>query len=164
LRRRGEKGLRRYAVETPLGVMTASWTDAGLAGLSFARGRASPLLDGREGRRGVRLLEELERYFRTGSARFRTPLNLSGGTDFEQAVWRALLKIPAGEVRTYGEVALAVGHPRATRAVGKACGRNPVAVLVPCHRVVAKEGLGGFGAGVHLKRRLLELEGVHVPA
>jgi O-6-methylguanine DNA methyltransferase len=157
--------------------MTASWTDAGLAGLSFARRsgrsagerppagcRAPPPLDGREGRRGAGFLEELERYFRTGSARFRTPLDLSGGTDFERAVWRALLKIPAGEVRSYGEVARAAGRPRAARAVGNACGRNPVAILVPCHRVVARGGLGGFGAGPDVKRRLLDLEGACVPA
>jgi methylated-DNA-[protein]-cysteine S-methyltransferase len=145
--------------------MICGWTDAGLAGLQFATAReAAGLapLGGREGERGCAFLRELDGYFRTGRARFRTRVDLSAGSEFDRSVWRALLRIQAGRVRTYGEVAREVGRPGAARAVGGACGRNPVAIVVPCHRVVASNGLGGFGAGLDVKRRLLGLEGVSV--
>ncbi len=83
-----------------------------------------------------------------------------GGTPFQQAVWQVLRAIPRGQVRSYAEVARAIGKPRAARAVARACAANPVAVLIPCHRVVRSDGqLGGYGWGVHRKRALLELEG-----
>ncbi|NQU10361.1 methylated-DNA--[protein]-cysteine S-methyltransferase [bacterium] len=92
--------------------------------------------------------------------RDRIPLDLSAGTDFQRRVWRTLRSIPFGETRSYAWVARRVGRPRAARAVGAACGANPVPVLVPCHRVVAGDGsLGGFSAGLGWKRRLLALEG-----
>jgi len=82
------------------------------------------------------------------------------GTPFQQTVWRALQDIPRGEVRSYADVARAIGRPTAVRAVGQACAANPVAVLVPCHRVIRSDGgLGGYGWGVHRKQALLELEG-----
>ena len=115
-----------------------------------------------EGEAGRTFLREFEGYFETGRVRFRTRLDLSAGSDFERAVWRALRRIPPGRVRTYGDIARDVGRPRAARAVGNACGRNPVVILVPCHRVVASNGIGGFGAGVERKRGLLGLEGVSV--
>lgn len=86
------------------------------------------------------------------------PLNLSG-TPFQRRVWRALQEIPYGETRSYEEVARAVGAPQAVRAVGQACARNPVALLIPCHRVVRKEGsLGGYSGGLRFKCHLLSLE------
>jgi O-6-methylguanine DNA methyltransferase len=81
-------------------------------------------------------------------------------TAFSAAVRRAMLAIPPGQVRTYGEVARAIGRPKATRAVGQACGANPLPVIVPCHRVVAASGQGGFGLGPEAKRKLLRAEGV----
>lgn len=91
---------------------------------------------------------------------WQAPLDLQG-TPFQQAVWKALQGIPAGSVWTYGQLAQHLGHPRAARAVGSACGANPVPFLVPCHRVVASNGgLGGFGLGLSVKRTLLEREGV----
>lgn len=82
------------------------------------------------------------------------------GTTFQQAVWKVLLKIPSGKTMTYGEVAKAIKNPKAVRAVGTACGANPIPLLVPCHRVVASNGgLGGFGGGLPLKERLLLAEG-----
>jgi len=81
------------------------------------------------------------------------------GTDFQKSVWRELKKIPRGQTRTYGEIAAAMGEPKAVRAVGSACGANPLPVFIPCHRVVAKNGLGGFGSGLPWKKLLLELEG-----
>lgn len=81
------------------------------------------------------------------------------GSEFQLKVWRALLSIPFGETRTYGDIAAALGSPGAARAVGLACGKNPVAIVIPCHRVVAAGGrIGGYGGGVEWKRRLLALE------
>lgn len=81
------------------------------------------------------------------------------GTPFQRAVWSALLNIPRGQTRTYGEIAAVIGQPKAMRAVGTACGANPIPLWIPCHRVVAKNGLGGFGAGLPWKKLLLEMEG-----
>jgi AraC family transcriptional regulator of adaptative response/methylated-DNA-[protein]-cysteine methyltransferase len=87
------------------------------------------------------------------------PIDMTSGTPFQRRVWETLRAIPRGETRTYGEVAEAIGHPRAARAVGTACGINPVSLLVPCHRVVASGGsLGGYGWGPERKRALLDLE------
>lgn len=82
------------------------------------------------------------------------------GTPFQGAVWRALSRIPAGRTVTYGDLAARLGKPGAARAVGRACGANPVPVLIPCHRVVSRENLGGFSAGVRHKEFLLRQEGV----
>lgn len=82
----------------------------------------------------------------------------SAGTEFQRAVWKEMLKIPRGQTRTYGEIAAAIGRPNAVRAVGSACGANPIPLFIPCHRVVAKNGLGGFGSGLPWKKLLLEME------
>jgi len=87
-------------------------------------------------------------------------IGIPQGTDFQQAVWRELKKIPRGQTRTYGEIAAAIGSPKAVRAVGSACGANPLPVFIPCHRVVAKNGPGGFGSGLPWKILLLTMEGV----
>lgn len=89
------------------------------------------------------------------------PLDLARATKFRLRVWPELLRIPHGETRSYGEIAAELGRSRAARAVGGACGANPIPVLIPCHRVLAANGgLGGFSGGLEWKRRLLELEGV----
>ena len=104
-------------------------------------------------------VEELKEYFAGKRRQFSFPLDLRG-TEFQLACWRALLAIPYGETRTYADIARAVGKPQAFRAVGLANNRNPVAIVVPCHRVIASDGtLCGYGGGLDLKRRLLELEG-----
>lgn len=88
------------------------------------------------------------------------PLDIEG-TAFQRSVWAALEKIPAGSVMSYADIARQVGRPRAARAVGNACGSNPIAFLIPCHRVVASDGrLGGFGLGVAIKAALLAREGL----
>lgn len=85
------------------------------------------------------------------------------GTAFQHSVWQILLKIPAGEVLSYGEVARRIGSPKAARAVGTACGANPIPLLVPCHRVVASDGsLGGFGGGLKIKQKLLDAESMNL--
>jgi O-6-methylguanine DNA methyltransferase len=104
-------------------------------------------------------LRELEEYFAGQRRKFTFPLDLRG-TDFQLACWRALQAIPYGETRTYADIARAVGKPNAFRAVGMANNRNPIAIVVPCHRLIASDGtLCGYGGGLDLKRRLLELEG-----
>ena len=104
-------------------------------------------------------VNELEEYFAGARREFSFPLDLRG-TDFQLACWHALLAIPYGETRSYGDIARAVGKPAAFRAVGMANNRNPVAIVVPCHRVIASNGtLCGYGGGLDVKRKLLELEG-----
>ena len=104
-------------------------------------------------------VRELEEYFAGQRRTFSFPLDLRG-TDFQVACWRALLAIPYGETRSYGDIARAVGRPQGFRAVGMANNRNPIAIVVPCHRVIASDGtLCGYGGGLDTKRKLLELEG-----
>jgi O-6-methylguanine DNA methyltransferase len=106
-----------------------------------------------------RYTTELAEYFEGSRREFTFPLDLRG-TDFQLACWRALLAIPYGETRTYADIARAVGKPNAFRAAGMANNRNPVAIVVPCHRVIASDGtLCGYGGGLDIKRKLLELEG-----
>jgi len=104
-------------------------------------------------------VKELNEYFSGGRREFTFPLDLRG-TDFQLVCWRALLAIPYGETRTYADIARAIGKPNAFRAVGMANNRNPIAIVVPCHRVIASDGtLCGYGGGLDVKRKLLELEG-----
>lgn len=93
--------------------------------------------------------------------RILPPLDCSGHTEFRRKVWRAMLRIKPGETRSYGDIGYELGQPLASRAVGGACGANPIPVLVPCHRVLAAKGrLGGFSGGLDWKRRLLAIEGI----
>ncbi len=102
---------------------------------------------------------QLDEFF-TGERRdFDVPMELDG-TDFQLEVWSELTRIPYGETISYGELARRVGRPSAPRAVGQANGRNPIPIIVPCHRVVASNGIGGYGGGLKLKRALLAVEGV----
>ena len=103
---------------------------------------------------------ELEQYLRGKKVRFSTPLDMSAGTEFEQSVWKRLRKVPYGKVVTYKELACAVGKPNAARAVGNAMGKNPLPIVIPCHRVLASNGLGGYACGLDIKKNLLRLEGV----
>lgn len=107
-------------------------------------------------------LRELDEYFAGERRGFSIPLDLRG-TDFQLACWQALLAIPYGETRSYAEIARAIGHPHAFRAVGMSNNRNPVAIVVPCHRVIASGGsLCGYGGGLEIKRKLLDLEQSHL--
>ena len=104
----------------------------------------------------------LNRYFAGEPENLNQPLDLQG-SQFQMQVWARLRQIPAGTVATYGEIASRIGRPQGARAVGQACGRNPVVLFVPCHRVVAANGgLGGFGSGLSLKQALLHHEGVFI--
>ena len=108
------------------------------------------------------LAVRIARYLAGGSDTFRdVGLDRESATEFEHAVTEALRRVPAGETVTYGELAALAGHPNAQRAAGTFCARNRFPIVVPCHRVVAADGLGSYGSlGVEYKRRLLELEGV----
>ncbi|MDN5276607.1 MAG: methylated-DNA-[protein]-cysteine S-methyltransferase [Clostridiales bacterium] len=102
---------------------------------------------------------ELRQYFQGHRKHFDIPVDIDG-TPFQLKVWKALQSIPYGEVRSYKDIALQIGHPRALRAVGQACGANPVPIIIPCHRVLTASGnLGGFSAGIEIKKALLDLEG-----
>lgn len=148
---------------TPIGTLTLVADDAGLREIWFA-GR-SPETIGASGRSGSPgddpfrdTIRQLAAYFGGELARFDLPL-APAGTPFQQDVWSLLTTIPYGQTTSYGELARRLGRPAASRAVGAANGRNPIPIVIPCHRVVGSNGsLTGFGGGLDVKRRLLELE------
>jgi methylated-DNA-[protein]-cysteine S-methyltransferase len=102
---------------------------------------------------------QLEEYFAGERIDFDVPTELDG-TAFQQEVWQELTRIPYGTTISYGELARRVGRPKGPRAVGQANGRNPIPIIVPCHRVLASNGIGGYGGGLPMKRTLLAVEGV----
>ncbi|MGH8805206.1 MAG: methylated-DNA--[protein]-cysteine S-methyltransferase [Polaromonas sp.] len=107
-----------------------------------------------------KVARQLDEYFAGQRTDFNVPLDLAYGTAFQQSVWQALLAIPQGGTLSYGEVSQRIGKPAAVRAVGAAVGRNPVSIIVPCHRVLGTNGsLTGYAGGLHRKTALLKLEG-----
>jgi methylated-DNA-[protein]-cysteine S-methyltransferase len=102
---------------------------------------------------------QLEEYFAGERTEFDVAMELDG-TEFQKQVWTELARIPYAQTITYGELARRVGRPNGPRAVGQANGRNPIPIIVPCHRVVASNGIGGYGGGLPMKRALLAIEGV----
>ena len=107
------------------------------------------------------MVEQLAEYFEGKRTQFEIPLDVDG-TEFQKAVWKELQRIPYGETRSYGEIAKAIGRPGAARAVGMANHDNPLAVVIPCHRVVGSDGsLTGYAGGLHLKAQLLSIESRH---
>ncbi|ROO52532.1 methylated-DNA-[protein]-cysteine S-methyltransferase [Micromonospora sp. Llam0] len=149
----------RWAVlDSPIGELSVAVDDVGVCRVLFGRTDevvdtvpTDPVL--------CAALDQLRGYFAGASTGFTVPLSVRRGTEFERAVWRRMTDIPYGQTETYGAVAAAVGDPQAARAVGVACNRNPIPVIVPCHRIVGAGGkLVGFGGGLPRKRHLLELE------
>ncbi len=123
--------------------------------------RGSEIIESEKENRGA--IEELDAYAAGDLHGFTVPLDLRG-THFQLAAWRALMKIPYGETRTYADIAKAIGHPQSFRAVGMANHSNPIAIIVPCHRVIGSDrNLVGYGGGLALKKILLELERSHAP-
>ena len=150
-------------IHTKLGAFRVQFSSRGLARLEFCRVAASAPRSKqyRVVSLPYNLKRQLQRYAAGKPVRWKLPIDLSSGTSFQQKVWRVLATIPHGETRSYGWVAKKVGKPGASRAVGAACGANPVPVIVPCHRVIAGDGsIGGFGGGLPMKRRLLQSEGL----
>jgi methylated-DNA-[protein]-cysteine S-methyltransferase len=149
-------------IATPLGKLLLARTARGLAGVWFEgqKHHPEPLTALRRPDDALlrRAADQLHAYFAGERDDFDLPLDLHG-TPFQRAVWQALLAIPAGRTRSYGEIARELGSASAVRAVGGAVGRNPVSVIVPCHRVVGTDGsLTGYAGGVDRKRALLERE------
>ena len=150
-------------VASPVGELTLIATDAGLSALLW------PNDDPKRVRVGERVAApehpilvqaecELRAYFAGERTSFSVPLD-AAGTEFQKKAWAALLTIPYGETRSYGELARQIGNPKASRAVGAANGRNPISIIVPCHRAIASDGaLTGFAGGLETKRHLLALE------
>lgn len=149
-------------IDSPVGPLTAVATDQGLRAVlwpederidfesSPVESSDHPVLDA--------VATQLEQYFAGDRVVFDVPLDLHG-TDFQVSVWRALAEIPFGETSTYGDQAARIGRPKAARAVGAANGRNPVSIVLPCHRIVGKDGsLTGFAGGLETKRFLLDHE------
>ena len=149
--------------QSPLGPMIVAATSQGLAGLWFEGQRHLPDSSGwpHSSTHPVlaQAVAQLDDYFAGRRTHFDLPLDLQGGTPFQQSVWQALLAIPAGGTTSYGELSLRVGKPSAVRAVGAAVGRNPVSIVVPCHRVLGRDGsLTGYAGGLARKTALLQLE------
>lgn len=149
--------MKRFVmVQSPVGDLTLTEENGALTGLYF--GRLS--LEGEEGLTALleKASRQLEEYFAGKRKQFDLPLSL-WGTEFQRQVWAALRDIPYGETRSYGQIAQAVGRPKAVRAVGMANHRNPISIIVPCHRVVGADGsLTGYGGGLENKKFLLALE------
>jgi methylated-DNA-[protein]-cysteine S-methyltransferase len=150
--------------DSPVGTLTLVGSDEGLRAVIWPDGRLdrvglagenltpgdAPVLDATAG--------QLDEYFAGTRTTFDLPLDLQG-TPFQLAAWQALAAIPYGETRTYGQQADRIGRPTAVRAIGAANGRNPVSIVLPCHRVIGSNGsLTGFGGGLEVKAALLELE------
>lgn len=152
----------RYTL--PIGILTIAEKDGAIVYLGFGEKlptrepdavaklvlKETPLL--------IQANLELEKYFSHALSHFTVPHRLLG-TDFQKEVWRALTAIPYGTLATYGEIAKKICRPRAARAVGSACNKNPIAIIIPCHRVVGASGkLTGFAGGLVTKKKLIELE------
>ena len=160
---------------SPVGPLFLATSETGLVALEFdvrlpgqqtirpnprdLRSECETLRFENSGARMSSFTRELEEYFAGNRRKFSFPLDLRG-TPFQLQCWQALLAIPYGETRTYAHIARAVGRPQGFRAVGMANNRNPIAIVVPCHRVIASDGtLCGYGGGLDVKRKLLQLEG-----
>ena len=163
-------------IDTPIGRMVAIASHAGICVLEFLGGRTAPSVARtfarRHGARAAsgpnrhveRLRGELAAYFGGELRRFETPLDLRG-TPFQRAIWRRVARASYGRTLTYAQVAAQAGRPSAVRAAGHANGRNPVSIVVPCHRIVGSDGaLHGYGGGLWRKRWLLDLERGGSPA
>ncbi len=148
-------------MESPVGTLTLTAVDGRLTGLHMDGQRHAPATSAdweRDDSGLADVVEQLEAYFAGTRQDFEIPLDLAG-TEFQRRVWAGLLEIPYGETMSYGELARRVGRPGASRAVGLANGRNPVAIVVPCHRVIGANGtLTGYGGGLDRKVWLLDHE------
>ncbi len=154
-------------MESPVGRLLLAADEEGLLRVAFADGRkgSEPEPGWNHGARALQpLVDQLNAYFAGELQAFDVPLHMQG-TPFQLSVWRALLEIPYGETTSYGEIARRVGTPQGSRAVGLANGSNPIAIVVPCHRVIGSNGkLTGYGGGLNNKETLLALERKHAGA
>lgn len=156
----------RLTFATSEGEFLAGYSATGLAELRFPSSRPAVVV------KENKIPTEVRQWHRTTTAAVKAilsghapeklpPLDLSSGTEFQQSVWAGMCRIKFGQTQSYGELAESIGNPKAVRAVGGACGANPIPVIVPCHRVLAaNQKLGGFSSGLDWKRKLLACEGV----
>lgn len=149
--------------DSPIGRIYVAASDKGITNVRIGGAKAAFLQGAsahEDNRRFSRLFGMLEKYFSGEQEDFKVTLDLAGSA-FQKKVWRELKGIPYGKTLSYGEVASRVGTPKGARAVGNACGENPVPIIVPCHRVLKGDGsIGGYTGGVWIKKRLLEMEGI----
>ena len=150
---------RQFTVTTPIGPLYITVFGGCVTRIAMSVNEsvelADTLLDAE-----AYIKRQIEEYFYNGRTAFDFPFEIRCGTPFQQRVWRELCRIPFGTTGTYGDIAQRIGKRGAARAVGAACNRNPLLLVVPCHRVVGKGGgLVGFACGVKVKSRLLEIEG-----
>jgi methylated-DNA-[protein]-cysteine S-methyltransferase len=162
MRNATQRACTRY--ESPMGTMLLAASEKGLAGVWFVGQRHGPDTRGwyEDAEHPVlrQAVAQLVEYFAGQRTGFDLPLDLQGGTPFQQSVWDALLRIPRGGTTSYAELARRLGKPQAARAIGAAVGRNPVSIVVPCHRVLGTDGtLTGYAGGLERKTALLQLEG-----
>jgi len=154
--------LATRAIKTPRGSFAAHYSAAGLARLDFPsrkRIAQTPAISPAVRQWHKRACRALARVLQGRAAGELPPLDLAAGTPFQRKVWAALRLIPAGQTESYGQLAAALGAPKSARAVGNACGANPIPLLIPCHRVLPSGGgLGGFSGGLRWKRLLLAQE------
>ncbi len=159
-----EKQIFKTTCPSPIGLLTLLATDTALAGVLWERydpARNPLAAAAKAGRNSVleQAKQELTEYFTRERQVFEVPV-VFFGTEFQQAVWAELQKIPFGATATYGQLAQRLGNPDASRAVGAANGRNPIPIIVPCHRVIGTSGkMIGFTGGLEIKQHLLALEG-----
>lgn len=150
-----------YMFKSPIGVLKISEENDRITGLDLQRKNTDIVVTQRHLQHTDLLYEaykQLNEYFAGRRREFELPLCFHG-TTFQQAVWRELQRIPYGETRSYADIAIGIGNPKAVRAIGQANHRNPIMIIVPCHRVINKNGtLGGFGGGLEVKKFLLDLE------
>ncbi len=159
-----DSNIVRTHFASPIGSMILAATDKGLAGVWFEGQKHLPAFDAWPVQDShpmlVKAVTQLREYFAGQRTQFGLPLDLHGGTAFQQSVWQALLHIPAGGTTSYSDIGQRIGKPAAVRAVGAAVGRNPVSIVVPCHRVLGRDGsLTGYAGGLERKSALLQLEG-----
>lgn len=154
-------GIQYLSFESPIGEIFISGDERAVHRICFQAGRDATATEPMERVSGGALLsakQQLEEYFAGTRQRFTVSVAPSG-TDFQLQAWRALQTIPYGETRSYGEQARCIGRPQASRAVGAANGRNPIPIIIPCHRVIGANGtLTGYAGGLGIKRFLLDLE------
>jgi len=149
--------------ESPLGPLTLAASESGMSGVYFEEHKHFSGVAGWQYDGGYALLvqarQQLDEYFHAGRQSFDLPLDLSAGTPFQQAVWRALQAIPYGQTCSYRDLAVKLENPAAVRAVGAANGKNPLSIILPCHRVIAVSGaLTGYAGGLKNKQNLLKFE------
>jgi len=148
----------KHFYESPLGTLEICANEEGLLSISFWDDVQNKDMESSDNEHIISCISQLDEYFTGVRHEFDIPL-IFKGTEFQNKVWRELLNIPFGEIRSYQQIATAIGNPKSVRAVGAANGKNPITIIVPCHRVIGADGnLIGYGGGLWRKKWLLDHE------